>query len=172
MAIIGQDYFTDTDGTSLVDHVPNVGNAWLWTGEGTPTGAIQIYDNKLSVDTEADPDYLPYYLNIDPIANCTILAVIGGYTPLCFALYGRINLDTGKQIVVYPKAGHPRTIWIINDGYNMEEFSVSATIGTTVKMKISGSTVEVYFDDALVETFTTEVLAAGYIGISAMWVIV
>ena len=152
MAILIQDSFTDTNGTLVEDHTPEIGGAW-----NKVTGiSATIQSNEVDVGGSENPLYInsisdvaDVYSQIKKTQNDGFL-LIGRYTDI--NNYYFFDEGTGIRKFV---AGTPSTL---------AAYATLLSVGEVAKLEIVGTTLNLYVDDVLKATTTDSSFSTGKVG--------
>lgn len=171
MTILGQDHFTDISGTRLVDHVPDIGNAWIYAPGGDPPLTIAISNNgvlsQLIYDLNGDPDTNNvYYLDIADLADGYIQALYKNVLTRSTMLIARYDLGSGFAVTLYPLPGQSSTKWLFESDIDSSLITFSFVPGTTARVEVVGSVATALFNGISYAQINTN-LGAGKWGISA-----
>lgn len=171
MSILGLDHFTDISGTKLVDHIPDIGNSWIYAPGGDPPETIVITNNgvisQLVYDLNGDPDTNNvYYMNILPFANGYIQALYKNVLNKAAMLVARYDADSGFAVTLYPFPGQASTKWLFESDIDSVLIDFVMIPGTVARIEVVGSVATALFNGISYAQINTN-LGAGRWGIEA-----
>ena len=135
MALIVEDSFTDSNGTLLQDHTPEIGGAWSPAGGFRPA---KIQGNLLEGDSFGGAKYFNATTSTDMNVR------IGSRTSGIIILYARMTSGADYYYIRMESSSSFRGLWKSVGAVNsrIAEFSYSAT--GSLEIRVNGTTIEAY----------------------------
>lgn len=152
MAILVQDTFTDTNGTQLSSHSPDIGGAWI-----DPIFSVeeaQIQSNKLLVGFDAF-----YYNDISNVAD--VYVQIDCVTDGASLLAGLVVRYTDSSNYYYYDPGFGIKKLVGGTPTTIAAYADAQTAGSTYKLEAIGTTLTLYKDGSPVASTTDSDLTTG-----------
>lgn len=170
MAVLGYDSFTGVK-THILDHVPDVGNAWISVPDIKTDGVFVAYGG-LSLWSPYGIDGGPYYLDLPDIADCYVQSIIMGFgsSSRRVELFARLDPATNERVRAFPSATDTFSIQDYPGGESTVVPFAWSPWDAQFKMILSGNNVTAYRCDSLnpewvqIGEHTTEILHAGKVG--------